>query len=455
MRRLLLILILLIPLAGKTQSKPELTRLLFIFDMSNSMNGKWQSKSKIAVAREILMQAVDSLRNVENLELALRMYGHQYKIIAGRPETQRCDDSKLEVPFSKNSHDDIRNKIRTTIPKGTTPIALSLDACAADFTDKNANNVVILITDGIEACDGVPCASARKLKAKGINVTPFVVGLGMDLKWLEQFHCIGTVFDASDEADFKIALSTVISQAMNNTSAQVNLNDINGKPLETNVAFSLYDQKGRLKYNYQHTLNYKGNPDTLIIDPVSTYRLVVHTIPEVTKDNIKLKPGEHNIIEVDAPQGHLEMKMRGVTDRGHIASILRTKDKMQTIYVPYFGEDEPVIVGTYDIEVLTLPRMYFNDVKINQSKTTTIEVPQPGQLKYESYHMNYGAIYTVSGKKQEWIYNIDPKMSNHWLELLPGEYKIVYRKNSSQKTIQTRTENFRIHSGQITNIKLE
>jgi len=455
MRLLAVILLSFISYFGHAQSKPELTRILFIFDASNSMNGRWQSKSKIEVARKILIQAVDSLKVVKNLELGLRIYGHQTRIIAGRPETQDCNDTKLEVPFAQFNHDDISNKIRTVVPKGTTPIALSLDKCAADFPDANANNVVVLITDGIEACDGVPCASARKLKAKGINVKPFVVGLGLDVAWLDQFHCIGTLFDATNEADFKLAIKAVISQAINNTSAQVNLNNIHGEPQETNVAFSLFDNKGNLKYNYQHTLNYKGNPDTLTIDPIYTYKLVVHTIPEVIKDNIKLKAGQHNIIAVDAPQGALKLRMRGVKGKTVIPSILRKQGDMHTIYVPYFGEQEPIIVGKYDIEVLTLPRLYFKDVDIKQSETTTIEVPQPGRLKYESYHLHYGAIYVLKGNKQSWIYNIDPENSSNTLSLQPGKYRLVYRKKASNKTLQTKSKNFTINSGYPTNIKLE
>ena len=359
MKTLATLLLIFLSTAGlQAQQKAEVTRLLFIFDASNSMNGKWEQNAKIKVAKKILIEAVDSLRHIDNLELALRIYGHQSRIIPGDPSSQDCSDTKLEVPFSPSSHDAIIGKIRTVVPKGTTPIALSLEAAANDFPDKKTNNVIILITDGIEACDGDPCAIATALKKKEIGVKPFVVGLGIDLSYLDKFNCIGTFFDAASEKDFKAGLEAIIGQALSNTSAQVNLNDTDGNPMETDVAYSLFDNKGRLKYHYEHTMNYKGNPDTLNIDPLYTYKLVVHTIPQVVKEGIKLKAGEHNIIEVDAPQGYLELKMRGVNGRGTIACVVRQDGNMKTLHAQYVGEKEKYITGKYDLEVLTLPRLF-------------------------------------------------------------------------------------------------
>ena len=60
-----------------------------------------------------------------------------------------------------------------------------------------------------------------------------------------------------------------------------------------------------------HTINKDNNPDTLSLDPIYTYKLVVHTKPEVILDNIKLIPGKHNTIEANTPQGELMLKVQG------------------------------------------------------------------------------------------------------------------------------------------------
>ena len=82
----------------KKADAPQLTRIEFLFDASQSMYGRWQSGTKIDVAKKLMKQLMDSLRYVNNIEVALRVYGHQKNF-----PPQDCDDSKLEVPFSKGN----------------------------------------------------------------------------------------------------------------------------------------------------------------------------------------------------------------------------------------------------------------------------------------------------------------------------------------------------------------
>ena len=126
----------------------ELTRILFILDASNSMNARWGSQTRIESAKELLSKTVDDLQDVPNLEIALRVYGHQSPITA---TFEDCNDTKLEIPFAKNNFTKVKTRIRSIYAKGTTPIARSLEAAASDFPDQNSRNVIILITDGLEA----------------------------------------------------------------------------------------------------------------------------------------------------------------------------------------------------------------------------------------------------------------------------------------------------------------
>ena len=93
------------------------------------MNGQWEGQSKHVTAKNLLNTALDSLKGVKNLQLALRVYGHSKSYLTG----QECNDTKLEVPFRDNNFDDIRTKLSSIKPKGTTPIALSLERSGDDF----------------------------------------------------------------------------------------------------------------------------------------------------------------------------------------------------------------------------------------------------------------------------------------------------------------------------------
>ena len=311
---------------GKGQelrSDKSITRILFVLDASQSMLSQWESGRKIDVARELLIHMVDSLSKIERVELALRVYGHQKPV-----PPQNCDDTKLEVPFSAGNAAKIKHKLKQIIPKGTTPIAHSLDLSSRDFPKcSECRNIIILITDGIEACDGDPCAVSRSLQKQGIILKPFVVGIGIDTGFKKTFECVGHYFDATNETKFKEILGVVISQALNSTTAQVNLLDSYYNPTETNVPFTFYDNySGKVKHNFVHTINHRGNPDTINLDPLLTYNLVVHTIPPVKKDSIKISAGIHNIIAIDAPQGKLVLKKPNGNQYRELQFIVRKKE---------------------------------------------------------------------------------------------------------------------------------
>ena len=92
------------------------------------MAGQWEGARKIDIARDILLEMVDSLENNPDVEIALRIYGHQSPV-----PPQDCSDTKLEVPFSPSNGTRIRQKLKFINPKGTTPIARSLELAPGDF----------------------------------------------------------------------------------------------------------------------------------------------------------------------------------------------------------------------------------------------------------------------------------------------------------------------------------
>jgi Ca-activated chloride channel family protein len=436
----------------KEEEVPPLTRILFIFDASQSMYGRWQSDTKINIAQKLLSNMLDSLKDTPNLEMAFRVYGHQKNF-----PPQDCNDTKLEVPFAKGNSKKIEHKLKSLVPRGTTPIAFALEKAADDFPPckEKCRNIVILITDGLEECGGDPCAVSQLLQKKGIILKPFIIGIGKNFK--ESFDCVGNYFDAASEMEFNKALNVVISQALNSTTAQVNLLDETGKPTETNVNMTFYDSfSGLIKYNFIHTINSRGVPDTIVIDPLINYNLVVHTIPPVTKEGIVLTPGKHSIIALDAPQGYLKIKTMGSSTFGvkNFQAIIRKKGSSETLNLHYFNQTEKYIVGSYDIEVLCLPRLIIKDVEVKQSTTTTVEIPVPGIAVINKVVDGYGSLYVIEDNKMKWIYNFNDNITIESLVLQPGTYRAVYRGKMSTKSISTIDKEFKIESGTTTSINL-
>ncbi len=451
LKKFVLLLLLLLQLPSFSQTT---TRILFVFDDSFSMYGQWQTGVKIDKAKAMFCDFLDSLKGKKNLEVALRIYGHQSPLHPQR----NCEDTKLEVAFAPVDENipKMKNKIKVLMPLGTTPIAYSLGKCADDFPKKaNTRNVIILITDGIEECGGNPCEVSMALQKKGIVLKPFIIGIGLNQIFGETMGCIGKYYDASSEESFKNILNIVISQVINNTTVQVNLLDRGGKPNETDVNMTFYDQfTGQVKYNYVHTLNHRGLPDTIVLDPIGIYKMVVHTIPQVTKENITLTPGKHNVIAVDAPQGYLYVKINGSNNYKSLPMIVRKKNDMQTLNVQMVNETEKYIVGTYDVEVLTLPRIKLKDINVAQSSTTTVEIPESGIVTILKPANGPGSLYVEENGVMNWIYNLESTFTQENIVLQPGNYRVEFRAQNAKEAIYTVERKFTINPGGSTTVKL-
>lgn len=434
-----------------SDEEEKTTRILFVFDASQSMFGRWDYQQKIFSARNILSNWLDSLATIDHLEVALRVFGDQYPV-----PPQICEDSRLLVPFSKNNKRLIKKALRGIVPKGTTPITYALEQSAGDFPDDdNSRNIIVLITDGIEECDGDPCAVSLKLQQKGIIIKPFVIGIGKDFK--NTFDCVGTYVEAKTEEDFVTALGVVITQAMNNSSAQINLLDSNGDPTTTNVTVSIYDaQTNILKYNFIHTLNGFGVPDTIYLDPRNKYNIVVHTIPPVRLDSVEVMLGVHNTIAIPAPVGDLGLDVISKEPMGFgLQALIRKVGDHKTLNVQQFLSKEKYLTGYYQVEVLSLPRLIVDSVLISQNHLTKVEIPGPGILVVKKPGLGYGSIFKITNSGLEWVYRFRDNINHiESLYLLPGKYRVTFRDKFSNETGKSIERKFKIKTGQTVTVDL-
>jgi len=439
----------LFPYQTFAQKDEQVTRVLFIFDASQSMYAQWDGNSRMEIAKELLSNMLDSLDNKENLQVGLRCYGHQ------KPSPpQDCRDTRLEVPFGNNNIPAIKKRLKTLRPKGTTPIAKALESGALDFPEitSNSRNIVILITDGIEECGGDPCAVSRLYQEKKIILKPFVIGIGLSEEYKKNFECVGTFYDARNPDEFKNILDVVISQVLNSTTAQVNLLDENEMPTETNVPLSFYDSfSGILQYNFIHTMNSRGNPDTLNIDPVLSYKVVAHTIPQTeAKGDWKLIPGKHTTIPIKCPLGTLSIS--SAINKTKVECIIREKGKTETLNVQQLNTKQRYLTGEYDLEILTLPRIY-ETVRVNQSESTNVKIPEPGLVVLSASSSPYGSIFEVSNELK-WVCDLNTKKGRQALYLLPGKYKVVYRAKNASSSEYTKEKTFKVSSIKTVSLKL-
>lgn len=267
---------------------------------------------------------------------------------------------------------------------------------------------------------------------------------------------MGNFYDAADEKTFENVLGIVISQTLNNTTAQVNLMDVNGLPRETDVPISFYNQVSqKTEFQMVHTLNFKGEPDTIYLDPLITYSMTVHSIPEKHLDSITLSAGSHNHVGTRLPRGDLKLDIPSRYGYDHLEALIRKSGDKDILHVQEFNTSEKYLEGSYDLEILCLPRIYMEDVEISGNKTTKIAIPPPGVAHVQASTPGYGALLEVKENRDRWIANLDDDKARQSFTLQPGRYKIIYRAQNSRKSLYTITQSFSVSSGSSTTVKLK
>ena len=246
---------------------------------------------------------------------------------------------------------------------------------------------------------------------------------------------------------FYNVLNEAIESSFAKTTVSVQLLDANQMPTETNVNITFANSlTGAPMYDFVHYLDRQGKPDTVQIDPVVEYDLIVNTVPAVIKRSVAISVGKHNVINIPAPQGNLIIQQEGRRDN-NLQSIIREKGKVEIIQTQPSSQSFRYLTGKYAVETLTLPRRTF-DVDIQPNKTQTILLPAPGVVNFNTIATGYGSLYELKDGTQEWVCNLNELKSQFSLTMLPGQYKIVFRVKQTTGSKYTGYKNFTLRQGE-------
>jgi len=184
--------------------------ILFILDGSGSMWGQIDAKAKIETAKTTMANLLDS--TPADARIGLMTYGTTSK--------KSCTDVTVLNPVGAD-RGSIKRSVAGLTPLGKTPIDLALAMgvkTLADTEPVDTQKSVVLISDGIETCDGDPCSVAGLAKSAGVAMKVHVVGFDVDQDARAQLECIanaggGRYFNASDTNGFQQAMQAVVQVA--------------------------------------------------------------------------------------------------------------------------------------------------------------------------------------------------------------------------------------------------
>lgn len=157
-----------------------------ILDASNSMWGQIQGKAKITIAKQVLEQIINGLP--DEMNVGLRLYGHRY----GLNDKRACQDTELVTPIGLIAKQQLTDAVNAISPKGKTPLVYSVLEGIKDFKDLKGGTIV-LISDGVESCDGDINSIAPALKEGGLDLQVNIVGFAIkEIEARKQLEAIAT-----------------------------------------------------------------------------------------------------------------------------------------------------------------------------------------------------------------------------------------------------------------------
>ena len=282
------------------------------------------------------------------------------------------------------------------------------------------------------------------------------MAVGTEQSAAKQFSCIGQYLHANSPSTLRTVMGKVVKQALAKTTVSVVLTDESGKPIETNLNMTFVNNAtNEPQYNYVHYMDAGGRNDTLNVDPVLTYDLVVNTVPPVIRKDIRIENGKHNPIKVAVAQGYLQFRQDGVTSTAATQAILKNPASRLTIANQPIGTKERYLAGRYDVEILTMPRIYKSDVEIRPGETTVINVPMAGVLNIPNLQEGFGSIYQVhENGEQSLVYNFPDNATRVNISLQPGNYRSVFRAKSAKSSEFTDVQDFSVKPGITTTVRL-
>lgn len=190
---------------------------LIILDVSGSMAGKAgaKGKSKLEQAKQALHRYLETLPPVELMQVGLLVYGHRGDQ-APASKAEGCQAVELVRPLGPVDVKAMDAAMKPLKPAGWSPIAGAIEASGQALPEEvGVMNHVILVADGLEACDGDPVAMARRMRATNhltvVDVVGFGVGSKQDTDLLREVAAVtgGIYHEAATVAEFDQAFNTL------------------------------------------------------------------------------------------------------------------------------------------------------------------------------------------------------------------------------------------------------
>lgn len=167
--------------SGFSDSFKENLNIIIILDSSGSMAETISGGQKIQIAKDVISNFVKG-NLPERTKIGLMVYGHKGSNSVSQ-KSLSCSGIDMIYPLSELNISSFTSSVNSFNATGWTPIAGSLEKAKDVFSQyegETNSNLVYLISDGIETCDGNPVSVAKELNQSNIKAIINIVGFNVD-----------------------------------------------------------------------------------------------------------------------------------------------------------------------------------------------------------------------------------------------------------------------------------
>jgi hypothetical protein len=201
--------------ASVPQTTPK-ANIEVILDASGSMAEKVDGGVKMDLAKKSIQGFLESIPM--HSHVGLRVFGHKGSG-SDQDKALSCAQTELVYPLSSYDPNRFQGSLQQFGPKGWTGIATALEAAREDLKNSHSEgveNIIYLVTDGIETCGGNPVEAAKALHQSEMKAVINLIGFDVNDEAQRQLKAVaeaggGTYATVKD----KTALENVFKQYLN------------------------------------------------------------------------------------------------------------------------------------------------------------------------------------------------------------------------------------------------
>lgn len=200
---------------GAEESKKQ--NITIHLDSSGSMNGQVSGGVKMDLAKKAITNFAAGLN--EDSLVSLRVYGHEG---TGNESDKTLSCSSTELMYEPNTYEaeSFSNSLNQFKASGWTPLASSIKAAYADLQSKaseDTENILFIVSDGIETCGGNPVKEAEQLAGSDLDVEVNIIGFDINDEGQKQLKETaqagnGTFYTVNSDLE----LNNTINELLNN-----------------------------------------------------------------------------------------------------------------------------------------------------------------------------------------------------------------------------------------------